>query len=70
MAGKYERRQYYADVDMNSTERFGLLCSPFQALQLLVGEMNEQLDYYIFINYRMLKSQLFLKQYQICYIIN
>lgn len=40
MAGKHERRQYYADVDMNSTERFGLLCSPFQALQLLVGEMN------------------------------
>ena len=42
MAGKHERRQYY-DVDINSTERFGLLCSPFQALQLLVREMNNEL---------------------------
>lgn len=45
MAGKHERRQYYADVDMNSTERFGLLCSPFQALQLLVRKINNGLLY-------------------------
>lgn len=39
MIGKQERRQCYADVDMSATEKFGSLCSPFQALQLLVSTM-------------------------------
>ena len=39
MANKFERRQNYSEVNMKSTERFGLLCSPYQALQLLVNAM-------------------------------
>lgn len=35
MTDKQDRRQCYADIDIHSTEKFGLLCSPFQALQLV-----------------------------------
>lgn len=42
MSDKQDRRQCYADIDMQSTEKFGLLCSPFQALQLVVRRGKER----------------------------
>lgn len=38
MVGRQERRVQFADINVNSTERFGSLCSPFQALQILEME--------------------------------
>ena len=29
-----ERREVYSEIDLRSTQRFGAICSPFQALQL------------------------------------
>lgn len=37
MKGKQERRQLYADIDLKRTQRFGTLCSAFQALQMPVS---------------------------------
>lgn len=36
MADRLERRTQFAEIDVRSTERFGSLCSPFQALHLPV----------------------------------
>ncbi|XP_065898350.1 cilia- and flagella-associated protein 337-like isoform X2 [Dysidea avara] len=36
MKGKKERREQYADIDLKRTQRFGNLCSAFQALQMPV----------------------------------
>ena len=37
MKGKQQRRQLYADIDLKRTQRFGTLCSAFQALQMPVS---------------------------------
>jgi len=37
MKGKKERREQYADIDLKRTQRFGNLCSAFQALQMPVS---------------------------------
>lgn len=37
MSGRHERRTQYAGINTKATQRFGGLCSPYQALQLLVG---------------------------------
>lgn len=39
MKGKQERRQLYADIDLKRTQRFGTLCSAFQALQMPVSTL-------------------------------
>ena len=39
MAGRYDRRAQYSEIDTKSVERFGHLCSPFQALQVVVSEV-------------------------------
>ena len=42
MTDKQDRRHCFADIDIHSTEKFGLLCSPFQALQLVVSYHKER----------------------------
>ena len=37
MRGRKERREVYSEIDLKSTQRFGAICSPFQALQLTVS---------------------------------
>ena len=37
MRGRKERRDVYSGIDLKSTQRFGILCSPFQALVLTVS---------------------------------
>ena len=37
MRGRKERREVYSEIDLKSTQRFGAICSPFQALQLTVN---------------------------------
>ena len=37
MRGWKERREVYSEIDLRSTQRFGAICSPFQALQLTVS---------------------------------
>ena len=39
MADRLERRTQFAEIDVRSTERFGSLCSPFQALHLPVHSL-------------------------------
>ena len=36
MADRQERRTQFAGIDLRTTERFGSLCSPFQALHVQV----------------------------------
>ena len=33
---RFDRRSQFAEIDTKSMERFGHLCSPFQALQVVV----------------------------------
>ena len=40
MKGKQERRQQYAGIDLKRTQRFGTLCSAFQALQMPVSNLS------------------------------
>ena len=37
MVGRYDRRTQFSEIDTKSTERFGHICSPFQALQVMVS---------------------------------
>jgi len=37
MADRQERRIQFSGIDLSITERFGSLCSPFQALHVQVG---------------------------------
>ena len=37
MVGRHDRRVQYAGIDVKATQRFGSLCSPFQALRILVS---------------------------------
>ena len=41
MMDRHERRSHFADIDSTLTERFGSLCSPYQALHMPVSwELN------------------------------
>ena len=37
MSDRLERRTQYSEINTKATQRFGSLCSPFQALHLLVS---------------------------------
>ncbi len=37
MSDRHERRTQYSEINTRATQRFGTLCSPYQALQLLVS---------------------------------
>lgn len=39
MINRHERRAHYSEINTQATQRFGTLCSPYQALQLLVSTL-------------------------------
>ena len=41
MRGRKERREVYSEINLKSTQRFGAICSPFQALHLTVSGLVE-----------------------------